>query len=136
MQFFLQNTKRGEQIMNANQVTQNLVERNLGICPWKMSILNFGFDFPIVRSKIKIDVHRRVTYQKRRENVQKPSENTTFPKYGNFGWFSGVVSLLVTQINLILFPLDFYCSPDMFWYVTLWDGCRDQKLPKSRHCLD
>ena len=73
---------------------------------------NYFFYFPIVRSKIKIDVDQSVTYQKRRENVQKPSENTTFPKYGNFGWFSDVFSLLVSQIDLILFPLNFYCSPD------------------------
>ena len=83
--------------------------RILGICPWKMSILNFGFDFPIVRSKIKIDVHRRVTYQNLsgEQNVQKPSENTTFPKYGNFGCFLDVFSLLVTRIDLILFSVGF-----------------------------
>ena len=39
-----------------------------------MSILNFGFDFPIVRSKIKIDVNLSVTYQTYQENNRNPTE--------------------------------------------------------------
>ena len=64
---------------------------------WVLIRPNYFFDFPIVRSKIKIDVDQSVTYQN---------------QYGNFGWFLDVFSLLVTRIDLILFPLNFYCSPD------------------------
>ena len=35
---------------------------------------------------------------------------------GIFGWFFGFFSSLVCRIELILFPLRLYFSPDRFWY--------------------
>ena len=90
---------------------------------------NYFFDFPIVRSTIKIDLNLSVTYQNllgepQKSNGQselpakrkrpKPSKITIFRESGIFGWFLDVFSLLVTRIDLILFPLNFYCSPDRF----------------------
>ena len=45
---------------------------------------------------------------------KKPSENATFLKFGIFGWFFGFFSSLVCPIELILFSLVLYFSPDRF----------------------
>ena len=39
-----------------------------------------------------------------KRKIQKTIENTTFLKYGIFGWFFGFFSSLVCRIELILFP--------------------------------
>ena len=51
-----------------------------------------------------------------REKSKKPSENAIFLKFGISGWFFGFFSSLVCPIELILFALVLYFSPDRFWY--------------------
>ena len=45
---------------------------------------------------------------------KKPSKNTIFQKSGIFGWFWGFFSQVVCPIELILFSLVLYFSPDRF----------------------
>ena len=63
------------------------------------------------------------TYQEKNKKKQsdisvkrKTSEYTIFKESGTFGWFFGFFSSLVCPIELILFSLDLYFSPDRFWY--------------------
>ena len=51
-----------------------------------------------------------------KRKFQNTSKNAKFQKNGIFGWFFGFFSSLVCPIELILFSLDLYFSPDRFWY--------------------
>ena len=59
----------------------------------------------------KLELNR--TYQLG-EKSKKTLENVTFMKDSIFGWFFGFFSYLVSPIELILFPMVLYFSPDRF----------------------
>ena len=48
--------------------------------------------------------------------MQNKNFSLLFQESGIFGWFFGFFSSLVCRIELILFPLLLYFSPDRFWY--------------------
>ena len=49
-----------------------------------------------------------------KRKIQKTVQKYHFLKYGIFGWFFGFFSSLVCPIELILFSLVLYFSPDRF----------------------
>ena len=76
------------------------------------------------------------------KNPKKPSENTTFLKYGIFRWFFGFFSSLVCRIELILSPMLLHFSPDSVWYpyikftTTFFFGqCHHKTEEKNNFCL-
>ena len=74
----------------------------------------FFHSFPCFETRISFCQSRAL--RREREKSKKPSESTTFMKYGIFGWFFGFFSSLVCPIELILFPLLLHFSPDSVWY--------------------